>query len=99
MVSSGMDRPRLMKFKKYVTFINLDFLGVFRLHLAGILSLRTRPLNLLIKFCLDSFRPFVTISLDSSELVGLFSAMSDKMSPPVLKVSLPRALTRLQTMG
>ena len=54
---------------------------------------------MLIKFCLDSFRRFETISLASSEVVGLFSAMSDKMSPPVRKVSLPKALTPLQTMG
>jgi len=80
-------------------FVILAFLGGFRLLLAGLLRLRQRPLNLMIKFCLVSFGRFETISLASSEVVGLFSAMSDKMSPPVRKVSLPRALTPLQTMG
>jgi len=32
-------------------------------------------------------------------VVGLASAMSDKMSPPVRNVSRPRALTPLQIMG
>ena len=79
-------------------FVILAFLSGFRLFLSGRLRLGPRPLNLLIKFCLDSFRIFETISLASSEVVGLFSAISDKMSPPVRKVSLRRALTPLQTM-
>jgi hypothetical protein len=58
-------------------FVILAFLGGFRLLLAGLLRLRQPPLKLLIKFCLDSFGRFETISLASSEVVGLFSAMSD----------------------
>ena len=79
-------------------FVILAFLLFFHLILAGLLRLRPRPLNLYIKFCLDSFRCQDTMSLASSEAVGLFSSMSHKMLPPVSKVFLPRALTPLQNM-
>jgi len=81
-------------------FVILAFLLVFRLFLAeGPLRLRPRPLNFFIRLCLDSFWRFETISLVWSEVEGLASAMSDRMSPPVRNVSRPRALTPLQIMG
>ena len=81
-------------------FVILAFLLVFRLLLADDpLRLRLRPPNLYIKFWLDSFRRFETISLAWSEVVGLVYAMSDKIPPPVRNVSRPRALTPLQIMA
>lgn len=81
-------------------FVILALLLVFRLFLdAGPLArFLPRSRNLLIKFCMDSVTCLVTISpaLASGDL---FSVISDKILPPVSKVSRPRALAPFQKMG
>ena len=75
----------------FVSFISFSLV----LDVGPLARFRPRPRNLLIKFCVYFVTGLETIS-PAFTSGDMFSAISDKILPPVFKVCRPRALSPLQ---